>query len=188
MLSDVRPRTSDLCDLTNAVCYSRGIATKVVTSQQVSRASREHLRPPPGGRLEITRPQESRGRRTMDQDNREHSVSRRRLLGATAAALTAGGVSPLAFAQTRKEIEKGMQNNSVSNPGPINKALTAENPGSYLPPITDRGVFPPIWYSFDLTHHRITSLTAAYRTAGGRARSRKPSFPPQRMWPASPCA
>ena len=91
----------------------------------------------------------------MDQDNREHSVSRRRLLGATAAALTAGGVSPLAFAQTRKEIEKGMQNNSVSNPGPINKALTAENPGSYLPPITDRGVFPPIWYSFDLTHRRI---------------------------------
>jgi oxalate decarboxylase len=91
----------------------------------------------------------------MGQDKRQHVVSRRQLLGATAAALTAGGVSPLAFAQTRAEIEKGMQNHSASNPGPINKALTGSQPSSYLPPVTDRGVIEPIWYSFDLTHRRI---------------------------------
>jgi oxalate decarboxylase len=60
-----------------------------------------------------------------------------------------------AFAQTRAEAQKGEQNHSASNPGPINKVLAGANPSSYLPPVTDRGNVIPIWYSFDLTHRRI---------------------------------
>jgi oxalate decarboxylase len=89
----------------------------------------------------------------MDQND---SFNRRSLLGAAAAALSASAIwSPPASAQTRAETLKGRQNNSVTNPGPINKALAAENPSANLPPVTDRGDVIPIWYSFDLTHRRI---------------------------------
>jgi oxalate decarboxylase len=91
----------------------------------------------------------------MQEDKRKGSMSRRSILGATAAALTAGAVSPLALAQTRADIEKGEQNHSASNPGPINKALAGENPGSLVPPSSDHGNVEPIWYSFDLAHRRI---------------------------------
>jgi oxalate decarboxylase len=88
-----------------------------------------------------------------------HVTSRRSVLstlGATAAAFTASGVMRLPLlAQSRTEIQKGEQNHSANNPGPINKALAGENPGSDLPPVTDRGVIQPIWYSFDLTHRRV---------------------------------
>ena len=78
------------------------------------------------------------------------------MLGAAAAAISASALSPGAlFAQTRAETAKGEHNNSASNPGPINKSLANANPDSNMPPITDRGVIVPIWYSFDLTHRRI---------------------------------
>ncbi len=89
-------------------------------------------------------------------EKKKHSVGRRSLLGAAAAAISAGAMAPKAlFAQTRAETLKGEQNHSASNPGPINKVLAGMNPSSDLPPITDRGVIVPIWYSFDLTHRRI---------------------------------
>jgi len=89
-------------------------------------------------------------------ENEKHSVGRRSLLGAAAAAISAGAMRPQTlFAQTRTETLKGEQNRSASNPGPINKVLANANPNSNLPPITDRGVIVPIWYSFDLTHRRI---------------------------------
>jgi len=91
----------------------------------------------------------------MEDDKRQGSMSRRRILGATAAALTAGAVSPLALAQTRADVEKGEHNHSASNPGPINKALKDSNPDSYMSPSSDRGDVLPIWYSFDLAHRRI---------------------------------
>jgi oxalate decarboxylase len=91
----------------------------------------------------------------MEDHKRKGSMSRRHILGATAAALTAGAVSPLALAQTRADVEKGEHNHSASNPGPINRILAAENPDSYTPPSTDRGDVLPIWYSFDLTHRRV---------------------------------
>jgi oxalate decarboxylase len=78
------------------------------------------------------------------------------MLGAAAAALGMGSAgSRAALAQTRAETLKGEKNHSASNPGPINPALAAMNPNSNNPPITDRGVIEPIWYSFDLTHRRI---------------------------------
>jgi len=83
------------------------------------------------------------------------SSTRRSLLGATAAALSAGAIALPAFSQTRSEVSKGEHNRSASNPGPINKAIAAINPNSNFPPITDRGDILPIWYSFDLTHRRI---------------------------------
>ena len=92
----------------------------------------------------------------MAEKNEEPSVGRRSLLGAAAAALSAGAMGSRAgFAQTKAETLKGEQSHSASNPGPINKVLADANPSADRPPITDRGVIVPIWYSFDLTHRRI---------------------------------
>ena len=89
-------------------------------------------------------------------ENENHFVGRRSILGAAAAAVSTGVIGPSAlFAQTRVETWKGEQNHSASNPGPINSVLANANPSSNIPPITDRGVILPIWYSFDLTHRRI---------------------------------
>src|SRR5260370_6274377 len=90
----------------------------------------------------------------MQEPNRKYSVGRRSLLGAAAAAIS-GGAMGSALAQTRADTSKGEQNNSASNPGPINKLLAGGSPDSYMPPSTDRGDVLPIWYSFDLTHRRI---------------------------------
>ena len=83
--------------------------------------------------------------------------SRRSFLGAAAAALSAGAVmaTPFAAAQSRSTIAAGEQNNSASNPGPINKAIAGQNPSSELPPDTDKGDVNPFWYSFDLAHRRV---------------------------------
>jgi oxalate decarboxylase len=92
----------------------------------------------------------------LSKKNRAFSINRRSLLGAAAAALSATTMgSRAALAQTRAETLKGEQNHSASNPGPINQAIAGINPSSNKPPITDRGVIEPIWYSFDLTHLRI---------------------------------
>lgn len=91
----------------------------------------------------------------MLETNEKRSVSRRSMLGATAAALSACGIAWRAMAQTRQETAKGEQDHSASNPGPVNKALWDENLSSEIPPTTDRGVIEPIWYSFDLTHRRV---------------------------------
>jgi oxalate decarboxylase len=92
----------------------------------------------------------------MNRTNPDHSIGRRSVLGATAAALSAGALgSVTALGQTREQVAKGERNRSPSNPGPINKMLSGENPSSYLPPTTDRGDVLPIWYSFDLVHRRI---------------------------------
>ena len=92
----------------------------------------------------------------MQKDDQKHLISRRSLLGAAAAALSAGAATgPLALAQSRTDIRNGEQNHSASNPGPINKVIAGENPNSEMPPATDKGNLSPFWYSFDLTHRRI---------------------------------
>src|SRR5258708_2557256 len=92
----------------------------------------------------------------MRKTNSPDSVGRRSVLGAAAAALSAGALgSVTGLGQTREQVAKGEGNRSATNPGPINKALEALNPDSYLPPTTDRGDVTPIWYSFDLVHRRI---------------------------------
>jgi len=92
----------------------------------------------------------------MKKNNPSDRISRRSVLGATAAAMSAGALgSVTALAQTREQVANGEGNHSASNPGPKNTALQGLNPDSYLPPTTDRGVIEPIWYSFDLVHRRI---------------------------------
>jgi oxalate decarboxylase len=92
----------------------------------------------------------------MKKTNPKDPIGRRSVLGAAAAALSAGALgSVTALGQTREQVAKGEGNHSATNPGPVNKALEALNPDSYLPPITDRGDVLPIWYSFDLVHRRI---------------------------------
>lgn len=44
---------------------------------------------------------------------------------------------------------------SASNLGPQNLFLKQQNPSSNLPPATDHGSVPPIWYSFELVHRRM---------------------------------
>ena len=92
----------------------------------------------------------------MQETNRKNPIGRRSVLGAAAAALSAGALGSVKLlGQTREQVAKGEGNHSASNPGPINKVLAGENPNSFLPPITDRGNVIPIWYSFDLAHRRI---------------------------------
>src|ERR1700739_1792594 len=92
----------------------------------------------------------------MQKSHQKDLMSRRSLLGAAAAALSAGAVmGPLGLAQNRTAIQKGEQDHSASNPGPIKKAIAGENPNSEVPPVTDKGVLAPFWYSFDLAHRRI---------------------------------
>jgi oxalate decarboxylase len=92
----------------------------------------------------------------MKETNCNYRVGRRSVLGAAAAAMSAGALgSVTAPGQTREQVAKGKGNGSANNPGPINKPLEALQPDSYLPPDTDRGDMAPIWYSFDLVHRRI---------------------------------
>src|SRR5262245_7528229 len=93
---------------------------------------------------------------TMKRTDSSRRIGRRPILGATAAVLSAGALGSVrALGQTREQVEKGERDRSASNPGPKNHALQTLNPGSYLPPATDRGVIEPIWYSFDVVHRRI---------------------------------
>ncbi len=88
-------------------------------------------------------------------NSEEKVLSRRSVLGAAAAAISAGAVVSPILAQSRIEIIKGEGNNSASNPGPINKAVAGQAHESEVPPITDNGDTIPIWYSFDLAHRRV---------------------------------
>src|SRR3984885_8424388 len=87
----------------------------------------------------------------------QEPLSRRSFLGAAASAISAGAVlaAPFAFAQSRSNIATGEQNNSASNPGPVNPTIAAQQPDSETPPPTDHGDVNPFWYSFDLAHRRI---------------------------------
>jgi oxalate decarboxylase len=92
----------------------------------------------------------------MQGCDEKKTITRRSVLGAAAAALSAGVLMDrAAVAQSRTTIQNGEHNHSASNPGPINKAIAGENPGSEMPPSTDKGNLSPFWYSFDLAHRRI---------------------------------
>ena len=92
----------------------------------------------------------------MQRDGeKEERFSRRSVLGAAAAALSAGATAPPAMGQSRQEMQAGEQNHSASNPGPINKAVAGISGSSEVPPITDKGDVNPFWYSFDLSHRRV---------------------------------
>lgn len=89
----------------------------------------------------------------MSDDARD--LNRRSFLGLGAGALAVTALANVgAEAQTGETTQKGQQDHSASNPGPVNKPLAAESSNSELPPHTDKGDVPPFWYSFDLSHRR----------------------------------
>src|SRR5580704_9149144 len=87
----------------------------------------------------------------MQENVRKEYINRRSILGAAAAAISAGVLG----AQSRTEVRKGEANHSADNPGPVNRALADENSISALSPSTDKGDVSPFWYSFDLSHRRV---------------------------------
>src|SRR5580704_17118585 len=87
----------------------------------------------------------------MQENVRKEYINRRSILGAAAAAISAGVLG----AQSRTEVRKGEANHSADNPGPVNRALADENSISALSPSTDSGDVDTFWYSFDLAHRRI---------------------------------
>jgi oxalate decarboxylase len=90
-----------------------------------------------------------------DESGLKPAASRRTVLGAAAAALSAGFAPKPMLGQSKEEITKGQQNHSASNPGPINQPVAGESGSSQTPPITDKGDVSPFWYSFDLSHRRM---------------------------------
>ncbi len=68
-----------------------------------------------------------------------------------AAALTA----PEMFGQTAENTSVAEADHSSNNPGQTNAGIVALNPNSNMPPPTDHGSVPPLWYSFDLAHRRV---------------------------------
>ncbi len=71
--------------------------------------------------------------------------------GVVAAALT----SSEALGQTAQNTGAAEKDHSSSNPGQTNAGIVALNPSSNMPPSTDHGSVPPLWYSFDLAHRRV---------------------------------
>src|SRR6185312_11471109 len=56
--------------------------------------------------------------------------------------------------ETAQNTARAERDISSSNPGQQNIPLVRLNP-SNMPPVTDHGMVPPIWYSFELAHRRI---------------------------------
>lgn len=82
--------------------------------------------------------------------------SRRKFLKVGSAALVGSALAALnARAQSRASIEEGEHDHSASDPGPEDKPVLDANPDVNMPPVTDFGDMPPLWYSFDLVKKRI---------------------------------
>ena len=84
------------------------------------------------------------------------TVNRRSFLGIGAGALAVAALTGVnAEGQSRETMQKGQQDHSASNPGPVNKSVADRNSSSEMPPPTDRGDVNPFWFSFDLSHRRV---------------------------------
>ncbi len=59
------------------------------------------------------------------------------------------------FGQTAQNTAQAEHDQSISNPGQQNVELMKLNPNSNLPPPTDHGSVPPLWYSFEIAHRRV---------------------------------
>ena len=90
-----------------------------------------------------------------DRNRFFRSLSRRNILGVGSTVAATLLTATATDAQQRAKTRQGEHDNSISDPGPENRPLLAENPSSNTPPATDQGDVGPIWYSFDLTHKRV---------------------------------
>lgn len=84
-------------------------------------------------------------------------LTRRRFLGATTAAMTAGIALPLLAAAQQTPDKTGDSHTAENDtqPGPKNAALDRAEPDSVHPPETDAGGQPPFKYPFSFSHKRI---------------------------------
>lgn len=84
-------------------------------------------------------------------------ISRRNMLGATAAGSLVTAAT-LARAQTAESMpEPKRSGHGGTNPGPKNPARARQNPDLISPPATDHGTLPNLRFSFDDSHIRIES-------------------------------
>jgi oxalate decarboxylase len=92
----------------------------------------------------------------MEDQTPDAATSRGRFLGAAAMiAATTALTSRAASAQTVQEGLAGRHSAAITDPGPKNPALTRLFPDSYVPPVTDHGLPPQFWSSFNTAHRRI---------------------------------
>jgi oxalate decarboxylase len=93
---------------------------------------------------------------SVQQENEQKRVSRRRFLGAGSAAIAAAAGLQVAEAQEKSAIRSSDHHlKNESQPVPPNDPLDRENPSSVWAPPTDSGGQPPFKYSFSLSHKRI---------------------------------
>jgi oxalate decarboxylase len=76
-------------------------------------------------------------------------IEAKKIDGAAPSAYGSGGLAG------RENTLRAQKDVSASNLGPQNLPLKEQNPNSNLPPATDHGTVPPIWYSFELVHRRM---------------------------------
>jgi oxalate decarboxylase len=92
----------------------------------------------------------------LEDQKFDAATSRGRFLGAAAmVAATTALTARAASAQTVPEALAGRHSAAITDPGPKNPALTNLFPDSYVPPVTDHGLPPQFWSSFNTAHRRI---------------------------------
>ena len=94
-------------------------------------------------------------RMTSRREFLEQSTGIAAALGTTAVLGAPALGAPAAFAQTAENTATAEHDHSASDPGQQNSTLVAINPNSNMPPPTDHGTVPPVWYTFDLAHRRV---------------------------------
>src|SRR5277367_4140477 len=98
------------------------------------------------------------GAENMDENKKNARFSRRGFLGVSRAALGAAAV--LSATEAAAQGQRGSQasdDRKTSEPGPINRALDAQNQDSIRPPSTDAGSVQTFKYPFSMAHKRLHS-------------------------------
>jgi oxalate decarboxylase len=92
----------------------------------------------------------------LEDQKFDTATSRGRFLGAAALVAASTALSARAAgAQTVPEAEAGRHSAAITDPGPKNPALTNLFPDAYVPPVTDHGLPPQFWSSFNTARRRI---------------------------------
>ncbi len=92
----------------------------------------------------------------MSESSEKDTLTRRKFLGASSAALTSASfLSAGNFARQGQPVDKPNSDRSRSDPGPSNPALDAANPDSGNPVPTDAGSVQTFKYPFSFAHKRL---------------------------------
>lgn len=93
----------------------------------------------------------------MAEESSTETLTRRRFLGASSAAVAIAAGLPMAAAAQQTPEKNGDKHPGANEtqPGPKNAALDQSEPDSVFPPETDAGGQPPFKYPFSFSHKRI---------------------------------